>query len=140
MPLSLARTASNGSNHICSSHTHARTHTHTSSRNRNLAHAQNCNCAKERARGWIRSTVFLFPLRIRTVFSPLSRSHPLCIAPSRSGSAREIWSSMTCCTRKPWQFYSSLSARICNNVHAKLSKFSQKHQNHKASGKLKYKR
>jgi len=62
------------------------------------------------------------------------------LSPSRSRSAREIWSSMTCCTRKPWQFYSSLSARICNNVHAKLSKFPQNIKNHKASEKLKEKR
>lgn len=36
--------------------------------------------------------------------------------------AREILFSMTCCTRAPWQFYSSLSARICNNVPRKTLK------------------
>lgn len=45
---------------------------------------------------------------------------PLCVWKCARCLAREILFSMTCCTRAPWQFYSSLSARICNNVPRKI--------------------
>jgi len=128
-------------------HAHACTLTHKSERtgkrreSESQVQAQKTATARKRGREGGNVTARLVaqfsfsPAPSNSFLAALSR-----LSPSRSRSAREIWSSMTCCTRKPWQFYSSLSARICNNVHAKLSKFPQNIKNHKASEKLKEKR
>lgn len=65
---------------------------------------------------------FAFPLRYLCFPSARGETLRVCAWKCARCLAREILFSMTCCTRAPWQFYSSLSARICNNVPRKTLK------------------